>query len=301
MAGSSDKKVPLIIKKIEEEAEGGHHGGAWKVAYADFVTAMMAFFLLLWLLGSTTSEKRRGIADYFSGVAVSKAESGAGGVLGGVTVGVSGPLVNRDAEIRPPAPVREAPNLPNLPDVADGDPTARAAADLGELERQKEQEEQREFKEAADAIRQAIQSNPELQPLAKNLMIDQTPEGMRIQIVDQEGQSMFPLGGAQMYDPMRKLLRLVVKAVGPLPNKVSIRGHTDATPYANDPNGNWDLSAQRANATLRTMIGAGLAARQVQDVVGKADIDPLFPQNPLDPRNRRMSIILLKQVAHTGP
>src|SRR5689334_21269873 len=160
IAGNGEKKPPLIIRKVEEEGDegGGHHGGAWKVAYADFVTAMMAFFLLLWLLGSTTSEKRRGIADFFNGIAVSRSESGAGGVLGGVTVGISGPLVNRDAEIRPPVPVSAAPNLPVAPDVADGDPTARPPADMREAERLKDQQEQQEFQAAADAIRQAIQA-----------------------------------------------------------------------------------------------------------------------------------------------
>ena len=158
------------------------------------------------------------------------------------------------------------------------------------------QKEARQFQQAATEIRQAIQSVPELEPLAQNLMIDQTPEGLRIQIVDQDRVSMFPGGSGQMYPQTRQLVQQVAKALAKLPNKLSISGHTDGTPFAaGSGRDNWDLSSERANATRRALIAGGIDEKRIQDVVGKADRDPLAPDQPGSPRNRRVSMVLLRE------
>jgi chemotaxis protein MotB len=305
---------PIIIKKIEVVG-GGHHGGAWKVAYADFVTAMMAFFLLLWLLGSTTEDQRKSLADYFSpSPAVSSSNSGSGGLLGGVTISVPGSLSSPNAAF---TSQDAAPNTLTKPTENDGDSSGAGEGAEGEDSGQgkdpgqqaagappkpgappsltPEQREKRQFDKAAEALKQAIEASPDLQGLKNNLLVDQTPEGMRVQIVDNEGKSMFASGSTQMNDDMRKLLTKVVQAIGPLNNKIAIRGHTDATPFANNPQGNWDLSSQRASVTLKALTAMGLSPNRLADVSGRAEVDPLFPENPKDPRNRRISIILFKQ------
>jgi chemotaxis protein MotB len=312
---------PIIIKRITI-AGGGHHGGAWKVAYADFVTAMMAFFLLLWLLGSTTEDQRKSLADYFSpSPAVSSSNSGSGGLLGGVTISVPGSLSSPNAAF---TAQESAPSTLVAPSEEDGDSSGAGegaeGTDSGSGDKQSgqdagqqaagapprpgappsltpEQREKRQFDKAAETLRQAIENSPDLQGLKNNLLVDQTPEGMRVQIVDNEGKSMFALGSTQMNEDMRKLLTRVVQAIGPLSNKIAIRGHTDATPFANNPQGNWDLSSQRASATLKALTAMGLPASRLKDVSGRAEVDPLFPENPNDPRNRRISIILFKDAA----
>jgi chemotaxis protein MotB len=301
---------PIIIKRIIV-AGGGHHGGAWKVAYADFVTAMMAFFLLLWLLGSTTEDQRKSLADYFSpSPAVSSSNSGSGGLLGGVTISVPGSLSSPNAAF---TSQEAAPNTLVKATENDGAGEGAQGEDSGQGKDPgqqaagappkpgappsltPEQREKRQFDKAAEALKQALEKSPDLQGLKNNLLVDQTPEGMRVQIVDNEGKSMFALGSTQMNDDMRKLLTKVVQAIGPLNNKIAIRGHTDATPFANNPQGNWDLSSQRASATLKALTAMGLPPNRLTDVSGRAEVDPLFPENPNDPRKLRISIILFKQ------
>jgi chemotaxis protein MotB len=314
---------PLIIKKIKRPKSEAHHGGAWKVAYADFVTAMMSFFLLLWLLNVTTDIQKRGIADYFDPTIASKSQSGAGGVLGGLSMGPPGA---QDVSASPPsfqlavAALRQ-PDEGEEGDLAGssgqgdaGDKVGGATASnqtggatanakkpveqMTEMELQKriEQREEKQFAAAEFALRQAIQDVPELKNLSDNLIIDRTPEGLRIQIVDQEKRSMFPLGSAQMADSAQKLMALVALVVQKLPNKVSITGHTDAAPYAfGRYYTNWELSADRANASRRELVSDGVSADRIEKVVGLADRDPLVPEDPRAPRNRRISIVLLRE------
>jgi chemotaxis protein MotB len=318
---------PLIIKKIKRPKSEAHHGGAWKVAYADFVTAMMSFFLLLWLLNVTTDIQKRGIADYFDPTIASKSQSGAGGVLGGLSMGPPGA---QDVSASPPsfqlavAALRQ-PDEGEEGDLAGssgqgdaGDKVGGATASnqtggatanakkpveqMTEMELQKriEQREEKQFAAAEFALRQAIQDVPELKNLSDNLIIDRTPEGLRIQIVDQEKRSMFPLGSAQMADSAQKLMALVALVVQKLPNKVSITGHTDAAPYAFGRNyTNWELSADRANASRRELVSDGVSADRIEKVVGLADRDPLVPDDPRAPRNRRISIVLLREAKLT--
>ncbi len=295
---AQDENRPIIIKKVKKGGGHGHHGGAWKVAYADFVTAMMAFFLLLWLLNATTEEQKRGIADYFSPHSVAPSSSGAGGVMGGQSMDLQGTL-NSDR-----SPVGITISIPSSTEEADpteqGEESEAAAKSPDEisdeaLERELAEREAEQFEAAEAALRQAIQGVPEIQDLAENLVVDQTPEGLRIQIVDRENTSMFPSGSAQMYGRTQQLMGLVADAIAGLPNRVAIKGHTDATPFSSGSGySNWELSTDRANASRRALLDAGLDPRRIESVAGRADQEPLIAEDPYSPRNRRISVILLR-------
>jgi len=327
--------IPVIIKKIKGGGHAGHHGGAWKVAYADFVTAMMSFFLLLWLLNVTTDVQKRGIADYFEPTISSKSQSGAGGVMGGQTIGQPGSQTEATSQpslqiaqmaMRQPAEGDEgdeggstskdkqttddtdASGAATDPSAAPDGTAATAAAKIPpkplsdeELQQQLAKREEKRFEAAEKALRAAVQDVPELAKLAENLLIDRTPEGLRIQIVDQARQPMFPLGSAEMLDPARKLLALVSQAILRLPNKVSISGHTDSTPYALGKYTNWELSADRANASRREFINDGVPEDRITRVIGQADREPLDPSDPASPRNRRISIVILREAKEMPP
>jgi chemotaxis protein MotB len=312
--------APVIIKKVKKGDHGGHHGGAWKVAYADFVTAMMAFFLLLWLLNVTTDVQKRGIADYFDPSLASRSNSGAGGVLGGQTIGQPGsqkqslaiPSIDNDhSSLRETSGDND--NSSDNDNDFDNDHTGKSDQGDGsggqtdqqldkpkkltadEFQKQLEAREQKRFQEAKEALEQAVREVPELRALANNLLIDETSEGLRIQIVDQDKTPMYPLGSAEMLDPAKKLLNLVAQVIAKLPNKISITGHTDSTQYALSAKyTNWELSADRANASRREFLADGLAIARIERVVGVADQEPLDKDNPAAPHNRRISIVLLR-------
>ena len=298
----ADATAPIIIKKVKKGGHG-HHGGAWKVAYADFVTAMMAFFLLLWLLNATTDEQKAGIADYFSPASLSKSYSGSGGVMGGTSVNPKGALRSDNAQ-----PVGVTVALPNPGSKTDGEPGEDleatgdgSAADADrlseeELRRELAEREAAQFAQAAETLRTALQANPELHALSDAIRIDQTPDGLRIQIVDQAGKSMFPLGSDEMFAHTRKLMEMVASAVAQLPHHIAIRGHTDASPFvAGNGYSNWELSSDRANSSRRALLQAGLPPERIASVTGRADQDPLLPEDPFSPNNRRISIILLRE------
>ena len=305
MAENENNAPPIIIKKIKKGGHG-HHGGAWKVAYADFVTAMMAFFLLLWLLQATTEEQKLGIADYFAPASVARSSSGSGGAMGGRTYTKQGAHPNDQA---PVGVVVELPTKP--PDwdaTSDGeadtsveDATADhtvKAVDDEDVEDFLAQREDEQFAAAEDALRQAIDNVPDLRTLANNLLIDQTEEGLRIHIIDEAGKSMFPSGSAEMFEHTKKLLKLVVDAVKQLPQKVAIKGHTDSAPFTtNQGYSNWELSTDRANSSRRALVDAGLPSGRIASVVGLADKQHLDQDDPVSPRNRRISIILLREAA----
>lgn len=277
-------KRPIVIKKIKKVA-GGHHGGAWKVAYADFVTAMMAFFLLLWLLNVSTKEQLEGIADYFTPSTASVSTNGSNGVLGGMTMTVEGAMTE--------TPKQQAITDNKPSDQLDESSEAELSKD--QFEQMKAKEEERQFEKAIEEIKQVVQDDPEMKELAKNLIVDMTPEGLRIQIVDQQGRSMFPSGSAQMYDETKKLIGKVSTIIDKLPQKLSIRGHTDSVPYGDNATyDNWNLSADRANASRQALIKGGIDQKRIANVAGKADTDHLFPTDPTSPQNRRISIILLR-------
>jgi chemotaxis protein MotB len=290
----ADANQTIIIKKIKK-GHGGHHGGAWKVAYADFVTAMMAFFLLLWLLNSVTQEQLEGISNYFAPVSTSMSTSGSGGVLGGQVMGEEGAMTSSSSR---PSVTMELPppkaGTGGEQSVEESDTPSTNADEASAAAKQKELEEQ-QFKEAEDALRQAIESVPSLKRLAESLLIDDTPEGLRIQIVDQEGLSMFASGSAEMYLHTKKVVELVAKVVIQMPQKVSITGHTDSVPFgAKDGYGNWELSADRANASRRYFEHLKVPPERISRVIGMAAREPLLKDDPTNPRNRRLSIVLLR-------
>jgi chemotaxis protein MotB len=287
---------PIIIKKVKKVTGGGHHGGAWKVAYADFVTAMMAFFLLMWLINTTSPEQKRGIADYFAPASVSETTSGAGGILSGTALGKDGSKSSGSSDvIEELAPSSRTPNNGDSKEA--GKPqSAQDAANAA-----KAKTEEAAFQSAAQSLRQALQDMPELAELSKNIIIDETPEGLRIQLVDQEGRSMFNEGQVQPNDRAKLLLRAVSKVINQLPNRISIYGHTSASAGGAKPEGDWSLSSGRADASRRVIQGAGVDPDRVYQVSGKAASEPLYPDDPTLPGNRRIAIVLLREAPVLPP
>jgi chemotaxis protein MotB len=291
VAKDDDKRPIIIIKKVKR-VEGGHHGGAWKVAYADFVTAMMAFFLLLWLLNVTTEQQKDLISSYFAPAdpRIAESTSGAGEPFAGRTMTDEGAQTDDTTPVGTPSDPAAG---TGREDGSDGD-LSRFTEE--ELEAELERRDEKAFKETQEKLAQAIESVPELKELSKNLIVDMTPEGLRIQIVDQEGKPMFEVGSARPMPDARKLLAVVTQVVKDLPNKLSIRGHTDSRPYGLGANyTNWELSSDRANSSRRVMLENKLDRQRVNNVQGKADTDHLDKEAPESARNRRISIILLKQ------
>ena len=285
----------IIIKKIKKGGHGGHHGGAWKIAYADFVTAMMAFFLLLWLLGAVPQESLEGISNYFAPVSVSTSTSGSGGVLGGQVMsqeqaGISESSSSISMDLPPPSAGSGGDNQGSTEDVSE-DAAKKAMEAL-----------QQQFDEAQQKIIQAIEADETLSQLKDSLKMDDTPEGLRIQLLDQDGLPMFQSGGASMLAHTRKVLALVAKVIESMPQQVSISGHTDAVPFSNDDGySNWELSSDRANSARRALMDHGVPYERVSRVIGKASTEPLLEDNPKHPSNRRLSIILLRGSGSDGP
>ncbi len=297
----TENTQPIIIKKIKKGGHA-HHGGAWKVAYADFVTAMMAFFLLLWLLNATTDEQKQGIADYFTPAAVSTSKSGAGALLGGQSISSPGALQNTasmpSVALKLTASSGASDGEDDLDTGASGAET-EGKATQEEIQQALEDREEERFRMAEEELKQAIQDNPDLQAVAENLVVDRTPEGLRIQIVDQEGKPMFPSGSARMLDRTRTLLTKVAQVIQALPNKISISGHTDAVKFRGRKAGfgNWELSTGRALSSRRALVEGGIPSARITNVAGKAATDPLVPEEPASARNRRISIVLLREAA----
>ena len=324
MAGNAEQ--PIIIKRIEDDGHHDHHGGGWKVAYADFMTAMMAFFLLLWILAASDEEKLRGLADYFT-PSLSEAGGRGEGMLDGQVLGADGvmsgtdgpqseiqlpsfgqenPLAVFDSRLREEANdtvveyevVPEGEVLPgNERDPQQGVPSAESIQDgigiPGELARQQEIRTF-ELDSLEQEIANAVKDAPELVDLQSNIRFERTPEGLNIDIVDQDGQSMFALGSSRVETRTRDLIRIVGEAVGDLTQNLAITGHTDALPFTRQLGyGNWELSADRANATRRVLIDTGVSPARITRITGLADTDPLIPEDPRAAQNRRISIQLL--------
>ena len=271
----------IIVRKLRAKGHAAHHGGAWKVAYADFVTAMMAFFLVLWLLGATNDDQRKGIADYFTPtILVSKPSGGSSGVLGGRSIeqpdGVA-PHARPDGA-RPSAPFRTLRQAPSA-----------GADEDGQLKRLEEE------------IRSRIARDPGLKDLAAMVRFTETPEGLRIELIDSQDYSMFASGTAVMDPRAQKLLAIVADAIRDVPNRIVVRGHTDAFPFARQgtlgPVNNWTLSSARAEATRQVLARSGIPDRRFARLEGLADTEPFVPEDPFDPRNRRMSVTLLRSGA----
>lgn len=303
----------IIIKKVKKGGHA-HHGGAWKIAYADFVTAMMAFFLLMWLISMTTPEQKQGLADYFAPASVSRSNSGAGGVMGGTAFDTDGARMSGSAPkvvmtmSTPSSP--ESPKTKNEKAAQQGAagensaPMDGAATTAAELQNKNPIETVQDIalRTAAESLRQALKDMPELAELSKNIMIEETDEGLNISLVDQEGRAMFPPGHAEPYERTRLMLQQVAKIIDPLPNRIAITGHSDAAKMrGNSGYSKWELTADRANATRRILQAAGVPNDRLFQVTGKADTDPLFPEDPYLPANRRISILLMREAPVIPP
>ena len=269
---------PIIVKKIIVDGHGGHHGGAWKVAYADFVTAMMAFFLLMWLLGATTERQRKALADYFTPTLVEmKLESaGSNGMFGGDS------LVAKDNY---PTTGGKGNRSITIPRDATG-VNDEGGKDMRSRDRAK-------FEEMKKALEQRMATDRQMQRLRKNIRFTETREGLRIDLVDEADFSMFALATDRLLPQALTLIAEVAKVLETMPNDVIVRGHTDALPYAGGRTmNNWMLSTARAEATRRALHENGVSLERFARIEGVADREPYAPENIYDPRNRRMSITL---------
>ncbi|MWD28457.1 OmpA family protein [Aquicoccus sp. SCR17] len=308
------RNEPIIIKRVEEDGGGDHHGGGWKVAYADFMTAMMAFFLLLWILAASDEEKLRGLADYFT-PSLSEAGGRGDGMLDGEVLGPEGvmsgtdgpqsevqlpsfgqenPLSVFDSRLRedsPPAVVEYEPAMEAAPGETPAN-DARAPAKNAAMAAAQEAREA-ELDAVEHQIAEAVAGRPELSDLLGHLRFDRTAEGLKVQILDHDGRSMFELGSAQIGDSTRDVLRIVGTAIADLPYPVEITGHTDSLPFTRRAGySNWELSADRANATRRVLVDTGVSPARIARISGLADTAPLLPDQPEAAENRRIGILV---------
>ena len=279
---ASDKR-PIVIKRIKK-VSAGSHGGAWKIAYADFVTAMMAFFLLLWLLASVGKEELAGISDYFKTPLVVAMTGGTMSSESSSKIKGGGSDLTRDrgevrkGEIKPEKTINVTQNKEQVLLA----------------EKQKEMEKLKELKKS---IEQTIEADPQLKQFKKQILLDITSEGLRIQIVDEKNRPMFQTGSAKLEPYTKDILHEIGKLLNQVPNKVSLSGHTDAQPYSvgGKGYGNWELSADRANASRRELLIGNLAEDKVVRVVGLSSSVLFDKVDPFNPINRRISIIVMNK------
>ena len=282
MAGDAKKLQPIIIKRVRK---GGHnkHGGAWKIAYADFVTAMMAFFLLMWLLGSTTEGDKKGIADFFN--APLKVA-----LLGGSGAGDSSHVVRGGGQdlSRTTGQVKEG-------DV----PSKRKLLNIKALEAEQKRAEVARLEALKKKVEDALSASPKLAAMRSQIRLDMTRDGLRIQIVDEQNRPMFDSGSAIVKPYMRELLREIGHVLQDVPNRIALEGHTDAQPYSGGDRGysNWELSSDRANASRREIVAGGLPEDRMLLVQGLASSNLFVPGEPANPMNRRISIIVMNRDA----
>jgi chemotaxis protein MotB len=282
----AEDKRPIVIKRIKKVAAGAH-GGAWKIAYADFVTAMMAFFLLMWLLGSTAKGDLNGIAEYFKTPLLVAMKGGSGsGDATSVIKGGGKDLTRVDGQEKK-TDVEDPKKMINL---------KQATEALKQLEKD---QEIAKLKDLKASIESAINKNAKLEQFKNQILIDITSEGLRIQIVDEKNRPMFRSGRAELEPYTKEILQEIGKTLNQLPNKVSLSGHTDAQPYSSDRKGfsNWDLSADRANASRRELIAGGMDEAKVVRVVGLSSAVLFDKNDPYNPVNRRISIIVMNKKA----
>jgi chemotaxis protein MotB len=278
--GKNEPPPPIIVKKVTVVA-GGHHGGAWKVAYADFVTAMMAFFLLLWLLGATNEKQRKGIADYFTPTLVKLRQESAGsnGMLGGSSI--------TDVDNYPNRAGQTGTRSMTIPRDTTGGPKEGA-------------EKIKQMKKMQEKLEARLKGNQRLAKLAKQVRMVDTSDGIRIDLVDDADFSMFQLGTTVLTPDAAQLLAAIAEMLSAELGGISIRGHTDALPWNGGVKGsmnvanNWSLSAGRAEATRQALIQRGIGEARFRKIEGVADREPLIRDKPEDPRNRRISILLMR-------
>jgi chemotaxis protein MotB len=282
MAGDSKKLQPIIIKRVRKGGHG-HHGGAWKIAYADFVTAMMAFFLLMWLLGSTTEGDKKGIADFFNApLKVSLVGGSGSGDASHVIRGGGADLSRSTGQVK------------------QGDvPAPRKTINLAALQAEQRRAEQARLEALTAKVQQLIDSSARLSAMKSQIRLDMIRDGLRIQIVDELNRPMFDSGSAIVKPYMRDLLRDIGGLLADVPNRITLEGHTDAQPFVSGNRGysNWELSSDRANASRRELVAGGLPEDRMLLVQGLASSSLFVPADPQSAANRRISIIVMNREA----
>jgi chemotaxis protein MotB len=276
---------PIIVKRIKKGG-GGHHGGAWKIAYADFVTAMMAFFLLMWLLGSTTKGDLNGISEFFKTPLKVAMQGGSGsGDSSSVIPGGGKDLTRKDGQVK----------------GGDDPATKKKTFNLTAAKQAMEREETQRLQGLKEKLQQRIENSAALKKFKDQLLLDFTSEGLRIQIVDEQNRPMFPSARAELAGYTREILTEIGPILNDVPNKIGLSGHTDATPYFSE-NGysNWELSADRANASRRALVQGGMQDNKVMRVVGLGSAVNLDRKDPFNPINRRISIIVMNKKTEEG-
>jgi chemotaxis protein MotB len=282
---ADDSQRPIIVKRIKKGGHG-HHGGAWKIAYADFVTAMMAFFLLMWLLGSTAKGDLKGIADHFNQPLKVAMFGGSGAGDATSVIQGGGQDLSRSAG-----------------QVSLGETRKRTKSDLNpkalKEQAEAEKKEQQALLDLKGQIEKMIENNPAIKQFKNQLLIDITPEGLRIQIVDEQNRPMFDTSSADIKTYTRDILREIGKLLNGVPNRVTLSGHTDAAQFATGEKGfsNWELSANRANSARRELVAGGMDELKVLRVTGLASTIMFDRNDPLNPSNRRISIIVMNKKA----
>ncbi|KFL25180.1 flagellar motor protein MotB [Paradevosia shaoguanensis] len=289
---------PIIIKRVKKGAHA-HHGGAWKIAYADFVTAMMAFFLLLWLISMTTPEQKKGLSDYFAPNKVSQSTSGAGGFLGGRALDEVGAKMagrspsQQDVIATPPPSTKPGEDIAAISGI---DGQKGKTNDTRSSQTEMQAKDDLAFKSAAASIRQAWQAMPDITKIQDNLLLEETPEGLNILIVDQEGRPMFPEGSKYPFELTRKAIAAIAPVLQQQSNQITISGHTAAGgSFPNQNYGPWQLTSDRANVVREILAEFGLSDDHVNTVAGRAMAEPLFPNDPYLAANERIKITLLHE------
>jgi len=268
---------PIIVRKIIEAPHGGHHGGAWKVAYADFVTAMMAFFLLMWLLGATTEKQRKALADYFAPTLVAHQTESAGsnGFFGGDAIVAADKYPHKAAQTGTRAMT--------IPRDAKGGPKEASGS----------QTDTQRFNALQRSIKFRVEQNKALKALAGSIRFTETRDGLRIDLVDEANYSMFASGTDRLTPQAMALLAEVAEVVRDVPNGITIRGHTDSAAWTVDPAmNNWRLSVARAETTRRILMMKEIEPFRIVRIEGVADREPYDPQDRMNPNNRRISLTL---------
>ena len=282
MAGDSKKLQPIIIKRVKRGGHG-HHGGAWKIAYADFVTAMMAFFLLMWLLGSTTEGDRKGIADYFNAPLKVSLLGGSGSGDSSSIIRGGGTDLSRSTG-----------------QVKHGDiEVPKKIINLKALKEEQRRAEAERLEALKQKVEQALAASPKLAAMKSQIRLDMMRDGLRIQIVDEQNRPMFDSGSALVKPYMHELLAEIGQMLAEVPNRITLEGHTDAQPYGSGERGysNWELSSDRANASRRELVAGGLPEDRMLLVQGLASSSLFTPSDPRSPSNRRISIIVMNRDA----
>ena len=275
------EKSTVVMRRVKKVQATKRHSGAWKVAYADFVTAMMAFFLVMWLVGATTTKQREAISDYFRNPSplVGKSPAPAPGMNG--PGGASTSMIKLGGTME-------------IPHGQGPDPFQKKAPSEAETEADRKAQEKRQLESLMQELKEAIDKSQALEPFKDQLLLDLTPDGLRIQIVDQQNRPMFDMGSARLKDYTDNILRELAQFINQVPNHISITGHTDTTAYSNTRGyGNWELSADRANAARRALVDGGMGEDKVSRVVGLSSSVLFDRTNPQNPINRRISIVVM--------